>query len=71
MGDCFEGWEGDFCLWFKPSGLGSFSCIEEGEGLLCGFGAGVGGVGPARGIDRKSTRLNSSHSSESRMPSSA
>jgi hypothetical protein len=50
MGDCFEGWEGDFCFWFKPSGLSSFSCIEEGEGLFRGLGAGVGGVGPARGM---------------------
>ena len=30
-----------------------------------------GGAGGARGRDRKSTRLNSSHVSESRMPSSA
>jgi hypothetical protein len=31
-----------------------------------------GGQGkPVRAIDRKSTRLNSSHNSESRMPSSA
>ena len=27
--------------------------------------------GPLKGLDRKSTRLNSSHESESRMPSSA
>ena len=39
------------------------------------LGTGYGGdIGPAEGplwIDRKSTRLNSSHVSESRMPSSA
>ena len=33
-------------------------------------GPGAGG-GPAMPVDRKSTRLNSSHSSPSRMPSSA
>ena len=41
-----------------------------------GIGATVGSVIPTRGAiipaaDRKSTRLNSSHSGESRMPSSA
>ena len=29
------------------------------------------GVGPIEELDRKSTRLNSSHSQQSRMPSSA
>ena len=33
--------------------------------------ADLSGVGCAGEIDRKSTRLNSSHSGESRMPSSA
>ena len=42
--------------------------IKEGEffGLL-----GPNGAGKTTLIDRKSTRLNSSHSSVSRMPSSA
>ena len=31
----------------------------------------VGTVGAIKGADRKSTRLNSSHSTSSRMPSSA
>ena len=31
----------------------------------------AGGAGHSREIDRKSTRLNSSHANESRMPSSA
>ena len=45
----------------------SFS-VERGEmiGLL-----GPNGAGKTTTLDRKSTRLNSSHSGESRMPSSA
>ena len=35
------------------------------------FGAGVAALSCLFGVDRKSTRLNSSHSSPSRMPSSA
>ena len=35
----------------------------EGTGVIAG--------GPARNVDRKSTRLNSSHTTVSRMPSSA
>ena len=36
--------------------------------VLGGFASVIGGM---LGVDRKSTRLNSSHMSESRMPSSA
>jgi hypothetical protein len=44
------------------------------EGLGFSYAKRAGGPGQfahAREIDRKSTRLNSSHNSESRMPSSA
>ena len=34
-------------------------------------GAEVGAIDPTAAVDRKSTRLNSSHSQQSRMPSSA
>ena len=40
--------------------------IGAGIAVLTGIGAGLG-----IGKDRKSTRLNSSHKTESRMPSSA
>ena len=46
--------------------------VATGSALSAGFGMMAGG--PAAGLaygDRKSTRLNSSHVSESRMPSSA
>ena len=43
--------------------------------LVTGAGGGIGAAGAAAlaaaGADRKSTRLNSSHESVSRMPSSA
>ena len=45
-------------------GLGGALCVWGGVNLLEGYGA----DNPA---DRKSTRLNSSHRLESRMPSSA
>ena len=35
------------------------------------FANGMGGNGAGAGLDRKSTRLNSSHPSKTRMPSSA
>ena len=53
--------------------LGNAVCVL-GALLLGGFYGGLGGaIGMTIGdlLDRKSTRLNSSHSSVSRMPSSA
>ena len=54
--------------------------LEKGEGVYLydadqkkylDFGAGIAVFALGYGKDRKSTRLNSSHMSESRMPSSA
>ena len=42
-----------------------------GVAVVTLFGLWRGRRGPARALDRKSTRLNSSHSTLSRMPSSA
>ena len=47
----------------KPNGMNGSPCDTVISGCTCG---GVSGK-----IDRKSTRLNSSHSQQSRMPSSA
>ena len=51
-----------------------FQLLAKGIALAgCAIGAGcalIAGIGPGIG-DRKSTRLNSSHPSSSRMPSSA
>ena len=44
------------------------SAIEVLQTLVVALGAGLGVWG---GVDRKSTRLNSSHRIQSRMPSSA
>ena len=41
--------------------------LRISNGKWCWFSQGIGG----RSADRKSTRLNSSHNRESRMPSSA
>ena len=55
-----------------------FKSLVIKDGAKVSFGGnqrgkitGVGEVGPVKDVDRKSTRLNSSHSGESRMPSSA
>ena len=45
--------------------------IDEVEKMLPGANCGGCGFAGCRGIDRKSTRLNSSHNNQSRMPSSA
>ena len=54
------------------SPLGPVACAATGS--KAAVGCGTGGVPCLQGtavVDRKSTRLNSSHSSVSRMPSSA
>ena len=43
----------------------------KGKVVVITGGAGILGKGIAAYLDRKSTRLNSSHIEESRMPSSA
>ena len=45
--------------------------IQEVTALGCEVAVVIGGGNIFRGVDRKSTRLNSSHSDRSRMPSSA
>ena len=57
---------------------GTIIAIGAGIAVLTGIGAGVGiGIATSKAVDaiarqdRKSTRLNSSHSAKSRMPSSA
>ena len=62
--------------WALLGGLGECECEGEGEGEGEVNGGGGGGEYDIRRSiavrrDRKSTRLNSSHSGESRMPSSA
>ena len=59
---------------FQPesTGLGSYKGTYIRFGVReHGMGAIANGLHAYGGIDRKSTRLNSSHSGESRMPSSA
>ena len=62
-----------------PNSFGDFNTIQYL--IVAGGGGGAGGTGGGggagammigiMGVDRKSTRLNSSHSQQSRMPSSA
>ena len=52
-------------------GLGAFELIHLATGLDTGLDRAVLLFQPRPGLDRKSTRLNSSHSVTSRMPSSA
>ena len=63
-----------FCLWQTESAADAFITTQQHrDGLRESWHVklrGAGGHGAWRG-DRKSTRLNSSHVSESRMPSSA
>ena len=47
------------------------AAYQSGEKLFCEYDQEVKHYPEKRGIDRKSTRLNSSHSAKSRMPSSA
>ena len=47
------------------------SIVRKSSVLAAGKGSGVEADDNVRTTDRKSTRLNSSHVSESRMPSSA
>ena len=62
-------WEGDHIrIVVHTDGNGSFTRIAEGGALPA---AGNQGYVNLIVADRKSTRLNSSHVSESRMPSSA
>ena len=74
---CADGF--DYELWFDPvSGTIVDIFLDPVTGTVITFDGRtdcadpdcVGRLGPA-GIDRKSTRLNSSHSAKSRMPSSA
>ena len=51
--------------------LGEVPPLTEKEYFTCGCTALLDAVGGAIHQDRKSTRLNSSHKTESRMPSSA
>ena len=55
------------------SACGCFEGFEPREDVLDNIRAAsfIAGTGLWRSLDRKSTRLNSSHSGESRMPSSA
>lgn len=50
MVDCTTGGEEGFCPWFKPSGPISFSCVEEGGGLLCEAEARAERIGPAKSL---------------------
>ena len=54
--------------WSQTTVRGQLVDAETGEPLV---GAAVMVEGTTQGSDRKSTRLNSSHSRKSRMPSSA
>ena len=45
--------------------------MDEMQRPIGVFDSGVGGISVLRELDRKSTRLNSSHVALSRMPSSA
>ena len=47
------------------------SAVDVLKTLVVALGAGLGVWGAVNLIDRKSTRLNSSHGAKSRMPSSA
>ena len=53
--------------------IAAYKLIASTEGILAepASAASVAGVIKAQKLDRKSTRLNSSHSDRSRMPSSA
>ena len=57
----------------SPTSSGSPRKIAPATGKLGVLTVGLGAVSSTliAGVDRKSTRLNSSHSGESRMPSSA
>ena len=59
----------DFTFGLGRGGVAQGHAIEVEGGTQ--LGEGVGGVGEEEGVDRKSTRLNSSHERLSRMPSSA
>src|SRR3546814_1656787 len=50
---------------------GTLACIGKGQEAPLSCGAGAQAMDSAKPVDRKSTRLNSSHSCASRMPSSA
>ena len=52
--------------WLRAAVLGANDGLVSTASLIVGVAASAAGTG-----DRKSTRLNSSHSGESRMPSSA
>ena len=57
-------------LHYAPRPL-RYAMLFVTEVLVIGFGIGMAWYGALLSIDRKSTRLNSSHSAVSRMPSSA
>ena len=69
------GRSGHAWLLHGPSGLGQYELgLALARTWLCVQPTAEGACGvceSCHGIDRKSTRLNSSHVSESRMPSSA
>ena len=81
--DGFYDGDGIYKVRFMPSYEGEYTFTitadfleEEEKGSFVSTPAGDGNHGPVRvadtyHLDRKSTRLNSSHSGESRMPSSA
>ena len=56
-----RGWDPDILISEQAEQLGTAHAVAQAKAALDGFS----------GEDRKSTRLNSSHSSVSRMPSSA
>ena len=56
--------DGEFCVFVGPSGCGKSTLLRIIAGLEDASGGDIL-------IDRKSTRLNSSHDLASRMPSSA
>ena len=55
-------------LIYIPAGISKCFPVQHAINVL---GAVIFGPGYATAVDRKSTRLNSSHNRESRMPSSA
>ena len=60
-------------IWHLPEDLKHFKELTTGHAIIMGRKTfeSLGKVLPDRKQDRKSTRLNSSHDRQSRMPSSA